>query len=90
MKREISLGSGGGLLVRIWRCRQLSLPLGERPQERGGIARAWTTVPEGASEPNGTVICREYGVPDTEFYSVFKLDKCHVQFYHDKRLGKLF
>ena len=35
-----------------------------RPQEGGGIAQAWATWPEGASAPNGTVMCRGHGVPE--------------------------
>ena len=35
-----------------------------RPQEGGGIAQAWATWPEGASAPNGTVMCWEHGVPE--------------------------
>ena len=55
----MSLGSGGGRSVCLWRCRLLSVPLEEsRPQEGGGIAQAWATWPEGASAPNGTVMCR--------------------------------
>ena len=51
----MSLGSGGGRSVCLWRCRLLSVPLGEQlPQEGGGIAQAWTTWSEGASAPNGT------------------------------------
>ena len=34
-----------------------------RPQEGGGIAQAWATWPEGASVPNGTMMCRGHGVP---------------------------
>ena len=34
------------------------------PQEGGGIAQAWATWPEGASAPNGTVMCRGHGVPE--------------------------
>ena len=30
----------------------------------GGIAQAWATWPEGASAPNGTVMCRGHGVPE--------------------------
>ena len=29
-----------------------------RPQEGGRIAQAWSTWPEGASAPNGTMMCR--------------------------------
>ena len=65
------LGSGGGRSVRLWRCCLLSVPLGEqfvnwesRPQEGGGIAQAWATWPEGASAPNGTMMCRGHGVPE--------------------------
>ena len=29
-----------------------------------GIAQAWATWPEGASAPNGTVMCRGHGVPE--------------------------
>ena len=53
-----------------------------RPQEGGGIAQAWATWPEGASAPNGTVMCRGHGVPEMvtpagrrQFCSFFKLDK---------------
>ena len=35
-----------------------------RPQEGGGIAQAWATWPEGASAPNGTMMCRGHGVPE--------------------------
>ena len=35
-----------------------------RPQEGGGIAQAWATWPEGASAPNGTVMCQEHRVPE--------------------------
>ena len=47
-----------------------------RPQEGGGIAQAWATWPEGASAPNGTVMCRMHGVPEMvtptmQFCSVF-------------------
>ena len=35
-----------------------------RPQKVDGIAQAWTTWPEGASAPNGTVMCRGHGVPE--------------------------
>ena len=30
----------------------------------GWIAQAWATWPEGASAPNGTVMCRGHGVPE--------------------------
>ena len=50
---RMSLGSGGGNFVCLWRCRMLSVPLEEgRPQEGGEIAQAWVTWPEGASVPN--------------------------------------
>ena len=35
-----------------------------RPQEGGGIAQAWATWPEGASAPNGTMMCQGHGVPE--------------------------
>ena len=35
-----------------------------RPQEGGGIAQAWATWPEGASAPNGTMMCHGHGVPE--------------------------
>ena len=35
-----------------------------RPQKGGGIAQVWATWPEGASAPNGTVMCRGHGVPE--------------------------
>ena len=35
-----------------------------RPQEGGGIAQAWATWPEGASAPNGTMMCRGHGVSE--------------------------
>ena len=60
----MSLGSGGdapfvsGVVV-CCRCHWES-----RPQEGGGIAQAWATWPEGASAPNGTVMCRGHGVPE--------------------------
>ena len=34
------------------------------PQEGGGIAQAWAAWPEGASAPNGTMMCRGHGVPE--------------------------
>ena len=37
-----------------------------RPQEGGGIAQAWATWPEGASAPNGTMMCRGHGVPEMD------------------------
>ena len=55
-----------------------------RPQEGGGIAQAWAMWPEGASAPNGTVMCRGHGVPEmvtpamrttAVFLRCFKLDK---------------
>ena len=61
---RMSLGSGGGRSVCLWRCRLLSVPWESRPQEGGGIAQAWTTWSEGASAPNGTVKCRGHGVPE--------------------------
>ena len=58
---RMSLGSGGGRSVCLWRCRLLSVPLGGScPQEGGGIA-CRTTWSEGASAPNGTVKCRGAG-----------------------------
>ena len=69
-----------------------------RPQEGGGIAQAWATWSEGASAPNGTVMCRGHGVPemvtpadgDTEqFCWFFKLDKYAMfSFAMTRRLGK--
>ena len=35
-----------------------------RPQEGDGIAQAWATWLEGASAPNGTVMCQGHGVPE--------------------------
>ena len=58
------LGSGGGRSVRLWRCCLLSVPLESRTQEGGGIAQAWATWFEGASAPNGTMMCRGHGVPE--------------------------
>ena len=55
-----------------------------RHQERGGIAQTWATWPEGASAPNGPMMCRGHGVPEmvtparrTTSVSLvfFKLDK---------------
>ena len=66
------------------------------PQEGGGIAQAWATWPEGASAPNGTVMCQGHRVPEMvtpamrtiavllDFLNLTN----HVQFCHDKRLGK--
>ena len=85
----MSLGSGGGRSVRLWRCCLLSVPLGEQPQEGGGIAQAWATWPEGASAPNGTMMCRGHGVPEmvtpamrttAVLLGFLNLTICHVQF----------
>ena len=55
-----------------------------RPQEGGGIAQAWATWPEGASAPNGTVMCQgarstrdgDTGNEDySSFARFFELDK---------------
>ena len=34
------------------------------PQDLGGIAQAWATWPEGASAPNGKLMCRGHRVPE--------------------------
>ena len=60
----MSLGSGGGRSVRLWRCCRCRCHWESRPQEGGGIAQAWATWPEGASAPNGTMMCRGHGVPE--------------------------
>ena len=60
----MSLGSGGGRFVRLWRCCLLSVPLGEQASGRRWIAQAWATWPESASAPNGTIKCRGHGVPE--------------------------
>ena len=57
--------------------------LGSRPQEGDGVAQTWATWPEGASAPNGTVMCRGHQVPDmvtpamrrTAVLLIFELDK---------------
>ena len=60
----MSLGSSGGRSVRLWRCCRCRCHWESRPQEGGGIAQAWATWPEGASAPNGTMMCRGHGVPE--------------------------
>ena len=62
----MSLGSGGGRFVRLWRCCLLSVPLGEQAvlRKEVGLLRPGATWPEGASAPNGTVMCRGHGVPE--------------------------
>ena len=66
------------------------LGLRSRPQEGGGIVQAWTTWPEVASAPNGTVMYRGHGVPKISNSSFVRLKKqiCQVKFCHDKRLSK--
>ena len=57
----MSLGLSGGRFVHLWRCCQCHWE--SRPQECG-IAQAWATWPEGASAPNGTMMCWGHGVPE--------------------------
>ena len=57
-------GSSGGRFDRLWRCCLLSVPLGEQASGRKWIAQAWATWPEGASAPNGTMMCRGHGVSE--------------------------
>ena len=56
----MSLGSGIGHFVRLWCCK---CHWESRPQGGGGITQAWTTWSEGASAPNGKVMCQGRGVP---------------------------
>ena len=58
----MSLGSGGGRSVCLWRFVCCRCHWESRPQEGGGIAQAWATWPEGASAPNGMMMCRGHGV----------------------------
>ena len=65
---RMSLGSGRGRFIRLWRCCRRCY-WESRPQEGNGIAQAWATWPEGALAPNGTmkwcaVMCRGHGVPE--------------------------
>ena len=83
---------------RLWRCCLLSVPLGEQASARrwdcsglGHVARRcfgtkwYDEVPGARSTRDG-----DTGNEDnSSFARFFKLDKkCHVQFCHDKRLGK--
>ena len=90
----MSLGSGGGCFVHLWRFCLLSVPLGEQASGRrwdcsglGRVARRcfgtkwYSDVPGTRSTRDG-----DTGNEDnSSFARFFKLD-CHVQFRHDKRL----
>ena len=73
--KDVSFVSG---VVVCNRCHRES-----RPQERGGIAQAWATWPEGASAQLGTMMYRGHGVPEkvspamrtTAVWSVFQTCK---------------
>ena len=93
----MSLGSGGGRSVCLWRCCLLSVPLGEQASGRrwdcsglGHVARRcfgtkwYDDVPGARSTRDG-----DTGNEDnSSFARFFNLTNMHVQFCHDMRLGK--
>ena len=58
-KWHMQYNLGERFVVVCCRCHRES-----RPYEKGEIAQAWTTWPEGVSAPNGSVVCRGHRVLD--------------------------